>query len=345
MRALVFRGPNQLEINEVPVPKVGPGEILLKVAACLICGTDIRIYRGKKTKGVRVPSILGHEFSGTIAQVGAGVEKFKVGDRVSVAPVIPCHTCYYCQHGRENVCANRTAMGYEYDGAFAEYVRIPRAAVEGGNVFLVPDSVSLEAAALAEPLACCLNGQRQSQVKLGDVVVILGAGPIGLMHLELARAAGASQVIVSEPHPQRRAMALQLGASQVVDPGAEDVGEAVRVATGGLGADAVILAIGIPALAQQALTLVKKGGTVNFFAGFSVGEAAPLDVNRIHYQEITVTGTSAARREDYGLALSLIAQGVVNAESIITHRFGLSQALEGFAAAEQGLGIKVAILP
>lgn len=345
MRALLFRGPNHLELTDVPVPEVGPGELLVKVAACLICGTDLRIVRGKKTKGVRVPSILGHEFAGTVAAVGTGVTGFRSGDRVAVAPVIPCHTCFYCKHGRENVCANRTALGYEYDGAFAEYVRIPASAVRSGNVYPVPQDLSLEAAALAEPLSCCINGQHNSRVGLGDVVVILGAGPIGLMHLQLAKGAGASQVIVSEPNEGRRSVAAELGADRVVDPQAEDLTRVVKEATAGLGADAVILAIGIPSLAEASLGLVRKGGTVNFFAGFSVGDTAALDVNLIHYNEIAITGTSAARRADYEQALRLIAGGVVQAEELITHRFSLDKALEAFKVAASGDGIKVAIVP
>ncbi|BCV25947.1 zinc-dependent dehydrogenase [Gelria sp. Kuro-4] len=345
MRALVFYGPNQLELAEVPVPELGPGDILVKVAACLICGTDLRIFRGKKTKGVRTPSILGHEFAGTVVAAGPDVGEFRPGDRVGVAPVIPCHTCAYCKKGRENVCANRTALGYEYEGAFAEYVRIPAAAVHGGNVYRLPADLPFEAAALAEPLACCVNGQRNSQIGLGDAVVILGAGPIGLMHLALAKAAGAGRVIVSEPNDQRRSMALELGADLVVNPEVEDLNGVVKNATDRLGADAVILAIGIPALAEQALTLVRKGGSVNFFAGFSVGDAASMDVNLIHYNELKITGTSAARREDYGLALRLIGKGLVDAGRIVTHRYPLDRGWEAFKLAESGQGIKVAIIP
>ncbi|MDK2784550.1 MAG: hypothetical protein PWQ41_1302 [Bacillota bacterium] len=345
MRALVFHGPNRMELEEVPVPEPGPEEILVKVGACLICGTDLRILRGKKTKGVRVPSILGHEFAGTVVAAGPNVGEFRTGDRVGVAPVIPCHTCAYCKNGRENVCANRTALGYEYDGAFAEYVRIPAAAVRGGNVYRLPADLPFEAAALAEPLACCVNGQRNSRIGLGDVVVVLGAGPIGLMHIALAKAAGASLVIVSEPNDQRRSAALELGADLAVNPKTENLGDLVKEATGGLGADAVILAIGIPTLAEQALTLARKGGSVNFFAGFSVGDVASLDVNLIHYNELKITGTSAARREDYGLALQLIAKRLVDARRIVTHRFSLTHGPEAFKFAESGQGIKVAILP
>lgn len=345
MRAALFTAPNQMALTEVPTPTAGPGELVLRVKAAMICGTDIRIYRGKKTKGVRLPSIIGHEFSGEIVEVGLGVRGFAIGDRISVEPVIPCHNCAYCQSGLENVCANRTAIGYEFDGAFAEYIRIPAAAVAGGHVYKFPASLAWEQAALAEPLGCCLNGQEKARVGLGDVVVILGAGPIGLMHVQLAKAAGTRCVLVSEPMDHRRKMALELGADSVVDPGAEDLAAAVKAVTGGVGADAVILAIGVPDLANQALGLARKGGRVNFFAGFSVGDLPPMDVNLIHYHELLLTGTSALTRHHYEKALRLIESGVVNVSKLVSHRFPLEQIDEAFAAAEGGLGIKVAVVP
>lgn len=344
MRAALFTAPNQMGLAEVPTPTAGPGELLMRVRASAICGTDVRIYRGKKTKGVRLPSILGHEFAGDVVAVGEGVTGFAAGDRISVEPVIPCHNCAYCKNGRENVCANRTAIGYEFDGAFAEYVRIPATAVAGGHVYKFPASLAYEQAALAEPLACCLNGQENAQVGLGDVVVILGAGPIGLMHLQLARAAGARAVVVSEPSEHRRATAQAMGA-HVVDPVSADLPTVVKGLTDGLGADVVILAIGFAPLANQALGLVRKGGRVNLFAGFSVGDMPPMDVNLIHYNEILVSGASALTRAQYEKALRLIAAGVVDVAGLISHRFALDQMEEAFQAAEGGLGIKVVITP
>ena len=334
-----------MAVTEVPTPQAGPGELVLQVKAAMICGTDIRIYRGKKTKGVRLPSIIGHEFSGGIVDVGPGLRGFAVGDRVSVEPVIPCHNCAYCKIGMENVCANRKAIGYKFDGAFAEYIRIPATAVAGGHVYKFPEGLAWEQAALAEPLGCCLNGQEKARVGLGDAVVILGAGPIGLMHVQLAKAAGARHVLVSEPVHHRRKMALELGADSVVDPRADDLAAAVKALTDSVGADAVILAIGVPALANQALSLARKGGRVNLFAGFSVGDMPPMDVNLIHYNELLVTGTSALARHHYEKALRLIESGVVNVSSLVSHRFPLEQIDEAFAAAEGGLGIKVAVTP
>jgi len=344
VKALVYEGPNKMKVKEVQTPVLQDGELLLKVKACLICGTDIRIYRGKKTKGVRVPSILGHEFSGVVEKVGSGVVGFKEGDAVSVAPVLPCLTCYNCKHDLENVCLNRTAFGYEYEGAFAEYVRVPSAALKSGNVYHVPKGISVEEISLAEPLACCINGQRNSSVKLGDIVVIIGAGPIGLMHLLLAKGSG-GRVIVSEPNERRRNIALELGADIVVDPIKEDLQEVVLNHTERIGADVVIMAIGVPSLVNQTIKIARKGGTVNLFAGFSVGDTPSVDVNQIHYKELNITGASASSRKDHELAIKLIANGLIDASKIITHKYPLDQADEALKVAESGAGIKVAILP
>ena len=312
--------------------------------AATVCGTDLRILSGKKTKGIRFPSVIGHEFAGVVAHAGDGVTAFKVGDRVCMDPVVPCRACAYCKAGLENVCQNRQAMGYEFDGAFAEYIRIPAIALQAGNVFRVPEGMSFEAAALSEPLACCINGQKNAQVGVGDSVVILGAGPIGLMHAALARVAGARQVIVSEPNPVRREAALARGVNHACDPTRENLLEFVRQRTDGLGADVVILAIGVPALANEALSLVRKGGRVNLFAGFSQGDMSTMDVNLIHYNEITVTGASALSRSGYELALNMLASGQIDATSLITHRYGVADSLEAFDVAGSGDAIKVAIL-
>lgn len=343
MKAAVLYAANQVEIAEIDKPKAGPGDLLIKVKAATICGTDGRIITGKKTKGVRYPSVIGHEFSGEIVEVGDGVTKFKCGDAVTVDPVIPCCSCVYCRTGKENVCLNRQAIGYEFDGAFAEYVRIPAIALTTGNVFPIPEGVSFDSAALAEPLACCINGQKNVGIKLGDTVVIIGAGPIGLMHIMLAKLSGATKIIVSELNEQRRKAALECGADLAIDSNKEDINEKIKMLTYGVGADVVIMAIGIPALTNQALSLVRKGGRVNLFAGFSTGATAEIDVNLIHYNEIIVTGASALSRDSYQTALTLISSGKIKTDKLITHRFKLEDAKEAFACALAGSAIKVLI--
>lgn len=343
MKAAVLQAPNVLRLADMATPEAAPGELILRVRAATVCGTDLRILSGRKTKGVRFPSVIGHEFAGEVVQAGTGVTQFKVGERVCMDPVIPCRACAYCKSGRENVCVNRQAMGYEFDGAFAEYIRIPAIALAAGNVFRMPEGMSFEAAALAEPLACCINGQRNAQVGMGDSVVILGAGPIGLMHAALARAAGARQVIVSEPNAARRQAAAERGVNHTFDPTGGSLADFVKARTDGLGADVVILAIGVPQLANEALTLVRRGGRVNLFAGFSAGDTSTIDVNLIHYGELIVTGASALSRRDYELALNMLASGQIDAGSLITHRYEVAESLAAFDEAGSGRALKVAI--
>ena len=342
MRAAVLRAPGDIRVEDWPDPVAGPGELVLRVGAAAICGTDVRIFRGKKAKGVRFPTVLGHEFAGQVVSVGAGLAEFKVDDCVGVDPVYPCGRCAYCLLGRENVCLNRQAMGYEFDGAFAEFVRIPAVGVVRGNVFRLPAGIDWAHAALAEPLGCVLNGQANMGVELGDCVVILGAGPIGILHLKVAFLSGARQVIVVEPNAARRAVADRLGAT-TVNPTSADVLAAVRQATGGLGADAVIVAIGVPAVANQALTFARKGGRINLFAGFSVGDMPPIDVNLIHYNELVVTGASALMRRHYRTALDLIASGRLDVSDLVTHRLPLAEFGRAIAAAEAGEGLKIVV--
>lgn len=343
MKAAVLYAANKLEVAQLDKPKAGPGDLVIRVKASAICGTDGRIVTGKKTKGVRYPSVIGHEFSGEVVEVGEGVSQFSCGDAVAVDPVIPCCSCAYCRSGKENVCQNRQAIGYEFDGAFAEYLRIPAIALKTGNVFSIPKGVSFEAAALAEPLACCINGQKNVKIELGDTVVILGAGPIGLMHIQLARLSGAKTIIVSELNDKRRQAALDCGADLVIDSSKDDLNENVKELTEGLGADVVIMAIGVPSLVNPALSLVRKGGRVNLFAGFSAGDMSNIDVNLIHYNELIITGASALSRQGYQVALDLISTGQINVEKLITHRFSLDDIQAAFACAQQGVAIKILV--
>ncbi|MFD1414469.1 zinc-dependent dehydrogenase [Oceanobacillus jeddahense] len=343
MKAAVFYGPNDLKLEEVKKPEITEKEILLKVNMSAVCGTDVRIYLGKKTKGVRTPSTIGHELVGTIVEVGRDVSGYETGNRVGVMPVIPCGNCHYCQNEMENVCANRKAIGYEFDGGFAEYVRIPSAAIQAGNVVKIPGHVSFQEAVITEPLACCLNGNKKANVKMNDTVVVIGGGPIGLMHVQLAKIAGAKQVILSELVEHRRDKAKVAGADIVVNPGEESIEEIVLDATNQLGADVVIMAIGIPQLVNQGATLLKKGGTLNLFAGFTKGVFSEIDPNVIHYNEINVNGTSSLTRSNYQESLSLIADGKINTEVITTPGYSLDEIQQAIEDVRDGVGMKTLI--
>jgi L-iditol 2-dehydrogenase len=343
--AAVFNGPNDIRVQEVATPHVSDDEILIRVGANTICGTDLRVLRGEKTSGVRRPSIIGHETAGHVAQVGKRVRGYEVGAPVAMAPVVPCRRCWCCTHGLENACTNDRIMGFEVDGGLSEYMRIPADAVDAGNLFLARADLPSEHLALAEPLSCCVNGQRRSQVGVNDSVVIMGAGPIGIFHLQLARLAGAHPVIVSEPNPKRREFAVTFGAELVLDPTADDLRAAVAEATHGIGVDRVLVCIGRMELINEGLELARKGGNVNLFAGFPGQGWSEVSANLIHYKELVVTGTSNSRRADYEVALRLIESGRVDVLPMVTHRFPLRQIDDAFATAAGGDAIKVAVLP
>lgn len=342
MKAAVLYAPNQMRLETVADPAPERGDLVLRVRAATICGTDIRVFRGRKTAGIRYPSTIGHEFSGEVVATG-GPSPFMIGQRVGVCPPIPCGHCTQCLRGLENLCPDLQAIGYEIDGAFAEFIRIPARAVELGNVHVLPDHVGAEAAALVEPLSCVLNGQNKVGLRQGDTVAILGAGPIGMLHAKLARLRGAARVIVSEPNAARRAAALRAGADVVLDPAAGDLRAAIRTETRGQGADVVICAIGLAALATQAIGLAAKGGRISLFAGFTKGEMATLDVNAIHYDELLVTGAFGLTRRDYAATLDMVADGRIDLSDMVTHRFGLADIEHAFAVAESGAAMKVAL--
>lgn len=342
MKAAILHAPNDMKLGMAADPVTEPGDLVLRVKAATICGTDIRVLRGRKTAGIRYPSIIGHEFSGEVVATD-GPSPYRIGQRVGVCPAIPCGHCPQCLRGRENLCPDLQAIGYEIDGAFAEFIRIPARAVELGNVHVLPDHVSHAEAAMVEPLACVLNGQNKVSLQQGDTVVILGSGPIGTLHVKLARLRGASRVIVSEPNTARRAAALEAGADAVTDPMSGDLRTAILNETRGLGADVVICAIGIPALAAQAVGLAAKGGRVSLFAGFSKGETGNLDVNAIHYEELRLTGAFGLSRKDYEDALHMVGDGRIDLRSMVTHSYGLDALDAAFSMAESGAAMKVAI--
>ena len=345
MLAAVFRGPEDLEVTELDKPEIGPSEVLVEVGANTVCGTDVRILRGEKTRGIYPPIVIGHELAGRIAEVGREVTGYGVGAPVAMAPVIPCRRCFFCRHDLENICSNPRVVGYDVDGGLSGYIRIPADAVAAGNLFTAREELPPEYLSLAEPLACCVNGHHRSRVALDETVLIMAAGPIGLFHLQLSLLSGARTVIVSEPSEARRELARALGAHVTVDPTAEDLHSVVEEATGGLGVDVATICIGAPRLVNEALRLTRPGGVVNIFAGLAGAGWAEVEANLIHYKELTVTGTANARRADYEVALRLIETGRIAVERMVTHRFPLESAVEAIETAESGEGLKIAVMP
>lgn len=344
MKAVRLLAPNAFPVRDIDKPTINDDEILLKMKSCAICGTDMRILTGAKTKGVRYPSTTGHEIAGIIEKVGKNVAGYEEGERVAVANVIPCHSCEMCLTGHENACLHRQALGYEFDGGFEEYIRIPKVLLDSHNIVRLPDNVSFEEGSLIEPLACCLHGQKNMGIKMGDIVLIEGAGPIGLMHLALAKAAGAKKVILSEPNDFRLGKAREMGADITIDPMRESLKDRVMEETEGQGADVVILAIGVPAIVNEAFVLAKKNGCVSLFAGFPEGKTAEINPNLIHYGELRVTGSSAYTRQDYHEAADLIASGRLDVKPIITHKFPIHAFADAYELVKRGAGLKVCIV-
>jgi L-iditol 2-dehydrogenase len=347
MLAVVYHGPNDLRVENVPVPRIGRGEILVKVLSASICGTDLRIYHGNHrmyTPGtVRIP---GHEVVGTIAKLGEEVKGYSIGQRVFCAPNTGCGHCLQCITGNNNLCANYDAIGITSDGGFAEYVRIPANAVQQGNVIAISETVDPAVTALMEPFACVLRGQNALHIKPGEVVLILGAGPIGIMHIKLAKARGAGLVIVSEPIPDRAAQARRMGADRVVDPTSENLKHVVDEETHGHGADAIIVAAPSHSAQESALDLAAISGRINFFGGLPKDSSSiNLNSNLVHYKELIITGTTACSTADCWQAAQIINSGLVDLSDVVSQRFPLKDAVIAFAAAEDRKSLKVVLEP
>lgn len=343
MKALVFQGPKQFEVKEVPIPQCGADEMLVRVRFAGVCGTDNRIYQG--TKVIAAPRITGHEFSGTIERLGSHVKGYQLGQRVSVYPMLYCGHCYCCREGRTNICVNRTTIGYEIDGGFAQYVKIPKRAIECGNVVPIPDNVSDEIAAISEPIAAAYHGMQQAGLRDGETFVIIGAGPIGLFHTQLSRSVNLARRIVIEPIPEKRKMALEMGADFVIDPAVQDAKAVIFEQTGGQGADAVIVDVGVTSALEQSLDYVKKGGRVVIFAGMPVGSKITIDPNTIHYKEIILTGSSSSSAINQAEVFRLLSSGKVSTEGMISGCFPLEEWRTAFEMKANYVGVKTIMDP
>lgn len=346
MKALMLKGLNQLELCEVKTPEIDREYgILVKVKACAICGSDIRIYRHGNNR-VKFPQILGHEIAGEVVEVGSSVNRFKVGERIAVGADIPCGECDYCRDGFGNECQINYAIGYQFQGGFAEYIPLNKLTVQYGPVHKIPNGVTYEMAALAEPLGCCINGLELSPVRLGNTVVIIGAGPIGCLLVQLAKCMGASKVILAERSRERLEQAKQFGADVYVSTLEEDLVERVMEETQGLGAHVAIVACSALDAQKQAFDLVRARGMVNLFGGLPA-TAPPLEIlsNKIHYKELFVVGTHGSLPRHHRVALDLIAAKRINVESLISHIFTLEEYEKAFNIAEARESLKVIIKP
>ena len=343
MQAAVLHGRQDIRIENVPVPQAGPGELIVQVGAALTCGTDLKVFRrGYHARMIVPPALFGHELAGTVVQAGMGVDEFAPGDRVVALNSAPCGQCYFCKRDQENLCDDLLFN----NGAYAEYIRIPSRIV-AKNTLKVPDHVPLEHAALTEPLACAVHGFEDSRPHPTDTVAIIGGGPLGLMILHVAALSGC-EVIAIVRHDGQAEAAKQLGAAHVVQ--SRSIREAIKltraITPNDRGVDIAIEAVGVPEAWQEAVELVRKGGTVNFFGGCAVGTQVTLDTNRIHYSDITLRATFHHTPAICRRALELIAGGRFQAGAFITghaHLYELNRVFEKLM--NRSSEIKTAIVP
>jgi L-iditol 2-dehydrogenase len=347
MLAAVYYGPKDIRIEEVPRPEIDADEVLIKVLNANICGTDLRIYKGGHRHyppgSVRIP---GHEVVGEIAAIGDEVSGYEVGQRVFVAPNMGHSNNRATVSGNNNMDPEFQAIGINLDGAFAEYMRVPALAIQQGNLMPVAGDVDPAVAALIEPLACVLRGQNALGVRDGDIVVVMGAGPIGILHVKLANLRGALRVIVSEPAAGRREQALALGADKVVDPINEDLRAVVMEESGGRGADVIIVAAPSKAAQESAIEVAAIGGRINFFGGLPKDDPfINLNANMVHYKELVITGTTACSTYDCLRAADIVNSGRLELSPLITARFPLTLVAEAYAAAADGQNMRVTLEP
>lgn len=343
MQAAILHGREDIRIENVPVPKAEAGELIVQVGAALTCGTDLKVFRrGYHARMIVPPALFGHELAGTVVEAGAGVENFKSGDRVVALNSAPCGSCYFCQHNQENLCDDLLFN----NGAYAEFIRIP-ARIVAKNTLRVPDHVPLEHAALTEPLACAVHGFEDSKPYPDAIVAIIGGGPLGLMMLHVAALAGCQTIAVVKHDGQVEA-ARQLGATHVVQ--SNNIRKAIRetraLTPNDRGVDIAVEAVGVPEAWEEAVEMVRKGGTVNFFGGCAVGTHVNLDTNRIHYSDITLRATFHHTPAMCRKALELIASGRFQAGAFITgraHLYELNRVFEKLM--KRSTEIKTAIVP
>jgi len=352
VKAATYYAPGDIRLEEVPEPDVAPGQLKLRVRACSTCGTDVKISRSGHPN-MTPPQIMGHEIAGEIVEVGDGAGSasdgtgWAVGDRVQVIAAIPDGTCPDCLAGHQAICPNQLSMGYQFPGGFAEFMIVPREVLAVDGVTRIPENLSFAEASLAEPLACVINGQELARVGEGDTVVVIGSGPIGCLHVRLARARGAASVILVDLNADRLAAAAALVApDHTVATEAQDPVATVLELTGGRGADVVITAAASGAAQEQGLRMLARRGRLSLFGGLA--KDAPnitVDANLVHYRELTLVGVNGSTPAHNKRALELIASGAVPVADLITHRLPLDDVLDAIEIVARGEAIKVTIEP
>ncbi len=335
MLAARIDGPRMVTICDVPVPVPGPDDVLVKVASCGICPSDVRMYQGMFRGKPSFPVIAGHEWVGKVVELGSNIKHITLGQKVAADFHIPCNHCYYCRRGYPNYCENLVRR----QGGFAQY-----ALAFGNSIHILPEEINYQVASFCEPLACCINGIETLNINIGDVVVILGCGPIGLMHVQLAIHQGAS-VIGIDLLPERLNVASQFGAHKTINAKEKNMVSQVRDLTGARGANGVVVTVGDPELMSLAADMVAPNGVINTFAGFYPDGKVEFDFNHIHYRQITITGSHNFLPRHFQAALSAIQEKIVSVDELISHVFPLNEIEKGLNLVANREGKKVIIVP
>ncbi|RMF95085.1 MAG: threonine dehydrogenase [Candidatus Schekmanbacteria bacterium] len=338
MKAAIFKGVNIISLEEITPPSLPEKGIIIKVKAAGICGTDVRIYRGKKM--VTPPKIIGHEFAGEIVEVANDLQGFSIGDRVLVEAIIPCGNCYACRRGEMNICTGRQTLGYEYNGGFAEFVAIPKEAISAGCVIKIPDSVSYEEAAVCEPAAACINGNSKIDDKLRESLLVAGDGPVGLIHTQLGKIRGFEKVILAGTDDEKLKIGKELGADETVNVNDESLSSFIKEKIDEEGIECVVIANNNKSSLDECLPLLKKGGEAIIFAGYKNDESIEINLNFIHYKEIKIKGSSGHSVKEMKKAVELLEKGKLNLQKIITHRLNIDDVVKGIQMKENLVGIK-----
>ncbi len=339
MTGAYFLGNQQIEIRQLPAMEPGEGQVLLKVCACGVCGTDVHIYEGGKGSAeVKPPVILGHEFSGFIEKIGPGVEGLKVGQLVTVDPNIYCGKCLPCRQGQKQMCHHMGAVGVNMDGGFADYCLAPYA-----QCVVVPENTDPELAAMAEPLACCLHGIDRAGIRPGENVLVIGGGTIGQIMLQLARLAGAAKVVLSEPVAKRRELAVELGADAAIDPLNENLNERLYEIFGSEGADVVIECVGNPRTSAQAIDAAARCGRILLFGVPHPEAILQTKMHPIFQKELTIMG-SFVNPDTQSRAVALLASGQLKIKPLITHRYPIAQLEDAIKMQTSAESIKVLVV-
>jgi L-iditol 2-dehydrogenase len=341
-----FYAPEDVRIEDVPEPGCGPDEVKLRVRNCSTCGTDVKILHNGH-QNIDPPRTMGHEIAGEVVEVGADVSGWTVGDRAQVIAAVPCGECYECRKGWMAVCANQTSVGYQYEGGFAEYLVVPRQVLKVDGLNRIPDNIGFDEASVAEPFACAINAQELISVGDGDTVVVFGAGPIGCIHIRLARANGASRVFLIDVNADRLKMSAEAVQPDETINGSEvDVVERVKELTGGRGADVVITATAANVAQEQAIRMAARRGRISFFGGLpKTNPFIQCDSNLVHYRELMLMGANGSAPEHNKRALEYISTGKVPVKDLITARLPLERAMEAFDIVAKGEAIKVTVEP